>query len=214
MRRYLVVHGHQFDARLDSKPEQKAVEVLDRLSTAANLSWLNRIRAALQDDQRGNADLIAGSKKLGYLTICGHSHVEGTADGFWNCGTWRGPRQPHYVFFARLKTVIISDLHLGTAEAKEYEDALISFLVYALKQQWRVIVAGDGIDCWARSLEEIWDMAYRPLEVLTAYPDLQIIRGNHDNDERQLRLMYRTTKLIPWYTFIDTDDTPQLKSWE
>lgn len=215
MTRYLVIHGHQFDVRLDSKPEQKVVEILDRISTAADLSWFNRIRAALQDDQRGNADLIAGAKRLGYPTICGHSHVAGIAPGFWNCGTWRGPRQPHYVLFPREKIAVISDLHLGTTEAKEYEDALIAFLIHALKNEWRIISAGDGVDCWAHSLEEIWSTSYRPMEVLTAYPNLTIIRGNHDNDAAKLRLMYRMSGTqIPFYTFVDTNDTPELIEWE
>jgi hypothetical protein len=212
--RYLVIHGHQFDYRLDSEGERFFIEKLDRFSNAIDNSWLNKLRYSIADSDRDNVDLKIGAAKLGYPTICGHSHVPETAPGFWNCGSWRGPYPPHYVLFPQEKIAIISDLHLGAHEAKAHENVLMDFLAFAEEQEWHLYIAGDGVDEWAHSTEEIWDMAWKPLERLR-HPLITFIRGNHDADERKTRLLYRLqgNADVPWWLFIDTEDMPQVIGW-
>jgi hypothetical protein len=211
--RYLLIHGHQFDPDLDSWPKQWIVEEMDRISNAVDWGPFNQLRAEASTASQDNDNLIAGAAKLGYSTICGHSHVPQTAENFINDGSWRGPYQPHYVLFPKDKIALISDLHIGAPEAKPYENVLIDFLTFAKKQMWTLYVAGDCLDLWAHPTSEIIDACTFILNRLMAYPDLRLIGGNHDNDLKTLGRILNVSRPIPWYEFLETSDTPAVLSW-
>lgn len=213
--RYLLIHGHIFDPRLDSPAEQWTVEKLDRISNEIDNPWLNWLRHTIADSDRDNEELRAGVARLGYSTICGHSHLP---EATWNCGSWCGPKNPAYILFPHEKIALVSDLHLGSHEAKGYEGTLCDFFNFAIQQDWSLRVLGDCVDLWAHDPVEIWDMAWRPLDALHDLYQMgkvEFYRGNHDNDEKELRLMLNipANKPIPWWAFLETEDTPELKEW-
>ena len=211
--RYLLIHGHQFDPDLDSWPKQWIVEEMDRMSNAVDWGPFNQLRAEASTTSQNNDNLIGGAAKLGWPTICGHSHVPQAAENFWNDGSWLGPYPPHYVLFPKDKIAVISDLHIGAPEANSYENVLIDFLTFAKKQMWTLYVAGDCLDLWAHPTSEIIDACTFILNRLMAYPDLRLIGGNHDNDLKTLGRMLNVSRPIPWYEFIETSDTPAVLSW-
>jgi Calcineurin-like phosphoesterase len=213
--RYLLIHGNVFDWRLNNPVSQWGAAALDRLLNTVDNGALNSLRATLVDDNRNNDDLIAGAKALRYPTICGHSHVAAAIPpttsnlyGFWNCGS----RGSHYVLFPKAKIVCISDLHLGSHQSEPYHQLIIDLFCSTAEHGWSVYFLGDTVDSWAHSPEEIWDIAWEPLELVREIAKLTVLRGNHDGDERVTRMLLGipATRQLPWYEFVDTDDTPEL----
>jgi len=211
--KWLLIHGWQWDPALDSLPKQWLPEEMDRLTLAINWGPFNKLRAAIAHVSETNADLIAGARKLGYPTICGHSHIPESQDIFRNCGSWCGTYQPHYVRFPKDKIAVISDLHIGAPEAKAYEPMLMAFLTFAKTQGWTIWSIGDTCDLWAHSEKDIGVSCGEVLTAIANYRDFHVIGGNHDNKLQSLGNLVGLPPPIPWYAFIDTDDKPELLGW-
>jgi hypothetical protein len=219
--RYLLIHGHVWDWRLNNPVSQWGAAALDRMLNTVDNSTLNALRATIVDDNRNNDDLIEGARALRYPTICGHSHVPvaippdaSNPYGFWNCGS----RGSHYVLFPKLKVACISDLHLGDHQTVPFHGRIKDLLLFVHKHWWRTYLLGDTVNPWAHSAEEIWDISWELLDILRsmdttyAWSELHVLLGNHDGDERVTRMLLGlpATRQLPWYEFLDTDDTPEL----
>ncbi len=211
--KWLLMHGWQWDPALDSMPKQWLPEELDRIAVALNWGPFNKLRSEISHASQNNENLIAGARALGYPTICGHSHIPGSQDIFRNDGSWRGPYQPHYVLFPKDKVACISDLHIGAPEAVPYAPALLAFLKFAGKNDWTVWSLGDTLDLWAHDAKTIVASCPDEIRALIAYPKLNLVGGNHNNDITTLSKTINGGKPIPWYAFHETDDKPELIGW-
>lgn len=98
-------------------------------------------------------------------------------------------------------TLFISDLHAGSPLFKHRE-----YLTNIIKNDKyeRIVVVGDVIDVWEKSVESILDEKYSPIEALR-FSDKQVfvVRGNHDPSVEVLQEIFPKAKVVDSSVVID-----------